>query len=218
MPSITSLTWCSWTASSHGVEWNVMARREEGAVERPVTPNWGWLAENSSETAVKRSAFALAGLMTPVQHRVPVAYAGIGDWSPLQNCQFHMLSFFFLLLVDWNFPMANDSMLKLPEGYPFLWNKQSCVSGSRARSGGLHLDFLWTYFINEMDGGSGSLNTCVFCSFCQWEETKSPAAAAVMEAAGVSLAGECQTAICGEALWSVFFAGHLPRNKSKNRK
>lgn len=94
LPSITSLTWCSWTASSHGVEWNVMARREEGAVERPVTPNWGWLAENSSETAVKRSAFALAGLMTPVQHRVPVAYAGIGDWSPLQNCQFHMLSFF----------------------------------------------------------------------------------------------------------------------------
>lgn len=50
----------------------------------------------------------------------------------------------------------------------------------------------------------GHLTLVFLCSFCQWEETKSPAAAAVMEAAGVSLAGECQTAICGEALWGFF--------------
>lgn len=76
-----------------------MARREEGAVERPVTPNWGWLAENSSETAVKRSAFALAGLMTPVQHRVPVAHAGIGLKSS-SELSISYAFFFFLLLVD----------------------------------------------------------------------------------------------------------------------
>lgn len=48
-------------------------------MERPLIPVWGWLAESSSETAVKRSAFALAGLVTPVQHRAPVVHAGIGD-------------------------------------------------------------------------------------------------------------------------------------------
>lgn len=97
---------------------------------------------SSSETAVKRSAFALAGLMTCS------AQGSCGShwcwWLKSSSELSDLCAFSFLPLVNGNFPVASDSMPKLPEGYPFLGNKQSCVGGSRAKSKGLHLDFLWT--------------------------------------------------------------------------
>lgn len=67
-------------------------------------------------------------------------------------------------------------LTKLPGDYLCLWYKQSCVGGSRVNTGALRLDFIWIYFINEIGGGSGSLNTCIFCSFSLcWDERKQKA-------------------------------------------
>lgn len=122
---------------------------------------------------------------------------------------------FSLPLVDGNFPMANDSMPKLPEGYPFLWNKQSCVGGSRAKNRGLHLDFLWTQFINEMDGGH--LTLAFFAVFLSERRQKAQLQQrswklqvwAWLENAKLPSV----VRLCGG-----FFAGYLPQNESKNTK
>jgi len=82
-----------------------------------------------------------------------------------------MLSFFPPSVVGLRFennpplptPTAKD-LAQTARRLPILVKKS--VGGSRAKSGGLHLDFLRTYFVNQIDGGSRSLNTCVFCSFC----------------------------------------------------
>lgn len=174
--------------------------------------------KSPSETAVKRSALALAGLMTcSAQNSRGSGWC----WWLKSSSELSVFCAFFISFLSWIeiFPMANDSMPKLPEGYPFLWNKQSCVGGSRAKSGGLHLDFLWTSFINEMDGGSGGHLTLEF--FAVFVSERRQKAQLQQRSWKLQVWAWLENAklpsvvrLCGE----FFFAGYLPRNEGKNTK
>lgn len=182
---------------------------------------WGWLAARVQVKLLwKDLPLPLQGSW-PVQHRAPLAHAGIGDWSPLQNCQFLFacLVFSFLLwtgISPWQMILCPN----WPEVTPSCEISRAVLVGAEPRAKACILISYGHSSLMKWMVVVGHLTLAVFLQFLSVRGDKKPSCS--------SGHGSCRCELGWRMpnchLWwgfveiFFFFAGYLPRNESKNTK